>query len=87
MRVVVGDHALSGTDQFEKRFQVSEIIMHPHYNRLNKMDNDVALLKLDDHIQYNDRVSPICLLEKDVDPDYMCTVTGFGMFTSAQFTA
>ena len=77
--MVVGDHALFGTDHYEQTLEVSEIIMHPHYNRRNLMDSDVALLKLNGHIQYNDGVSPICLPEKDVDPEYMCTVTGFGM--------
>ena len=80
IEVIVGDHALFGTDHYEQTFRVSEIIMHPYYNRLNKMDNDVALLKLDGHIQYSEGVSPVCLPDKDVDPQYMCTVTGFGVF-------
>ena len=80
IEVVAGDHNLFAEERSEQTFGVSEIIMHPHYNILNLMDNDVALLKLDGHIQYNDEVSPICLPEKDVDPEYMCTVTGFGKF-------
>ena len=80
IEVVAGDHVLFGEEHSEQTFEVSEIIMHPHYNRLNIMDNDVALLKLNGHIQYNDEVSPICLPDKDVDAEYMCTVTGFGKF-------
>ena len=57
--MVVGDHNLFGTDRYEQTLEVSEIIMHPHYNRRNLMDNDVALLKLKRSTSSNnDGVSP-----------------------------
>ena len=59
-------------------FNVEAIIMHPQYNSQEKMDHDVAILKLNGKLQFNDRVTPICLPRTDVEDEYMCIVTGWG---------
>ena len=78
VQVIVGDHSLASNDGYEQVFDVAQIIMHPQYNIRNRMDHDVALLKLNGQIQYNDQVSPICLPRNDVADGYLCTVTGWG---------
>jgi secreted trypsin-like serine protease len=41
---------------------IAEIIRHPDFNK-DTFDNDLALVKLDDHIIFSDYVMPICLGE------------------------
>ena len=39
-------------------YQAAEIIQHPDYNA-NTMNNDIALIRLENPIQYNDNVHPV----------------------------
>lgn len=52
--------------------------MHPEYDSQDKMDHDVALLKLRGELQFNDAVMPICLPTTNLEPGFFCTVTGWG---------
>ena len=65
-------------DGYEETHDVNRIYMHPNYNSLNKMDHDIALIKLHREIEYNDGVLPVCLPRNDVDVGHTCTVTGWG---------
>ena len=78
MQVTVGDSYVGGNEGYEQEFNVAQIIMHPDYDSRNRMDHDIALLKLDGQIRYSDRVSPICLASNNVEDWYTCTVTGWG---------
>ena len=51
---------MSEREKHEHLYKVSRIYIHPHYNRKTS-DNDIALVRLRDEIQYNDHVRPICL--------------------------
>lgn len=67
---------LSQNDSLTVIHNVAEIIQHPEYSK-RTINNDIALLRLDDNIKFSDRVYPICLPSKQhVDPDVI--VTGFG---------
>lgn len=57
-------------------YGVDEIIGHPQYNP-RTYSNDIALLRLNDTVQFNSKVYPICLPTIQHD-DAKAIVTGFG---------
>jgi len=73
--VVVGENNRLKNEGTEKEYQVSKVFPHPAYGQLN---NDIALLKLSQDIQFNKYVQPACLPQKDVKPGHKCYITGFG---------
>lgn len=40
--------------------QIQEVHVHPQFNP-GTFDNDLALVRLKDHIEFNDYIQPICL--------------------------
>jgi hypothetical protein len=64
-------------------YEISEIIPHPNYDPTNPAKHhDLALLKLNAKVEYNDFVQPICLPTKEFNkglvPDYVHSVAGWG---------
>ena len=78
LQVIAGEHLLDTREGNEQTLNVDEIYMHPSYNSQNRMDHDVALLKLNGRVQYSGSVLPICLPRNDVQAGHTCTVTGWG---------
>ncbi|GFT73387.1 clotting factor B [Nephila pilipes] len=75
-KVRVGEHNLKLTEGPEKTIQVSEVHFHPWYHAYDK---DIALLKLEKEMEFNDYVRAICL--PDEDAGYLgmrCIATGWG---------
>lgn len=52
---------------------------HPKYNGI-RLDFDFSLLELEDELEFNDKVHPITLPNKDLNvPDgTMCEISGWG---------
>ena len=73
-----GEHHLYITDGFEQEISIKRLFKHPRYNTSSVHNYDIALLKLETTLQYNDRVTPVCLPETDFDPGTKCFVTGWG---------
>ncbi|GBN25938.1 Chymotrypsin-like elastase family member 1 [Araneus ventricosus] len=75
-KVRVGEHNLKLTEGPEKTIQVSEVHFHPWYHAYDK---DIALLKLEKELEFNDYVRAVCL--PDEDAGYLgmrCIATGWG---------
>jgi len=53
-----------------QNFGVEEVIFHPGYNKPRTYMNDIALLKLDREVEYNNSTAPICLPWWDDHEDY-----------------
>jgi len=72
-----------GSDEEPKPFQivrVQKIIFHPQYQP-NTLQNDIALLYLENDIKWDDtHIQPICLDESDADvlTSDECVTTGWG---------
>jgi secreted trypsin-like serine protease len=64
-------------------YDAAEIIAHPNYNS-NTMNNDIALIRLEDPIQFNTNVHPVMVVcDQQIqlgveDPGQMSWITGWG---------
>ena len=66
----------------EQIIPIDQIIVHPNYNPpVTGNDYDVALIKLEEPITFNNDVRPICLPAMDFLPGTNCYVTGWGATT------
>lgn len=80
--VTLGDYMKDqdGETPFENTFQIAEIIVHENYDA-NKVDNDIALIRLSSAASYGPGVGPICLPFRFASLDFQGetgTVTGWG---------
>ncbi|KAL4240876.1 hypothetical protein ACF0H5_001661 [Mactra antiquata] len=79
-QVYVGKHHLDRKDSTEALHHVKQIFMHPAYDNIT-LENDIALLRLEEPIIYNERVKPICVPPtryRVVPINYPCYTTGWG---------
>lgn len=60
LSIKLGKHDRVYRDSGEIISGVKDWIIHPNYNR-DTFDNDIVLLRLEQHIPYTDYVKPICL--------------------------
>ena len=73
--VRVGEHKMDVKEGYEENYYVEKVIMHPLYGNLN---NDIALLKLDEPVKMNSHVQPACLPENQPPVGTKCFITGWG---------
>jgi len=81
IRVLLGEHNIA--DSVYNRVDVAEIINHPNYNS-QTLDNDYAILRLANPIDFTIEVSPACL-PADLSATYagvLAIVTGWGTLSS-----
>jgi len=82
-RCVIGEHDRSKVEGTESTLEVVKVIQHPQWDS-NKINNDVALLKVARKINFNgneSHVRPICLPEAQGVDDIVgtqCVATGWG---------
>uniref|UniRef100_A0A8C3TM39 Transmembrane serine protease 15 n=1 Tax=Catharus ustulatus TaxID=91951 RepID=A0A8C3TM39_CATUS len=62
---------------------IDRIIINPHYMKETK-DSDIALMHLQQKVQYTDYIQPICLPEKHQQflPGINCSIAGWGDLSS-----
>jgi secreted trypsin-like serine protease len=81
IKVLLGEHNIA--DSEFNRVDVAEIINHPDYNS-GTIDNDYAILRLKNPVNFTNEVSPACL-PADLSATYagvLATVTGWGTLSS-----
>ncbi|XP_006870918.1 PREDICTED: transmembrane protease serine 2 [Chrysochloris asiatica] len=59
--------------------RIQKVISHPNYDSKTK-NNDVALMKLQTPLTFNDRIRPVCLPNPDLmlKPTQTCWISGWG---------
>ena len=79
-RVRVGDWNMEVEDFQEQTLEVDTVFFHEEYNVGVYLNNDIALLKLKDEVEFGTLVVPACLPHKNVvyDTHLNCTVSGWG---------
>lgn len=75
-KVRVGDHDLGKKGKEEKVISVKNIYPHMKYNR-ETMENDIAILLLDEPVKLSAKVNTACMPQAD-DEATNCYVTGWG---------
>lgn len=65
------------------KYQVSKIIIHENYNSFSSQ-NDIALLKVESKISFNDKVQPIKLETREVGAHVKTVLSGWGDMWGAQ---
>ena len=53
------------------------VFQHRHYDSWTT-DNDIALLKMERNVMFNDYIQPVCLPNYDVSDGTLCTASGWG---------
>ena len=64
-------------DETHQRVDVKEILIHKEYDRVKKK-NDIAILKLDKGLIFNDNVKPACLPDSSISYDAFGIASGWG---------
>ena len=75
--MVAGEHSHSVHEDSEQVMQVKDIIIHPQYNAII-FENDIAVIKLTKHLQFNKYVQPIRLPPEGVTTTGECMLAGWG---------
>ncbi|VDK20733.1 unnamed protein product [Taenia asiatica] len=82
IRARIGDHVRGRRDGPQEVSRLIELaIIHPDYRRgFSEQGFDVALLKLDEPVEFGDKVSPICIPDKSLHlPEgHTCYAAGWG---------
>lgn len=68
--VRIGDFDLTDDDPIDRHLDrtVSKIVVHPNFNGIT-YENDVALLKLEQKVNFADHIQPVCLPPPDQSED------------------
>ena len=75
--VVLAQHNQRVFEGFEIVYRVAEVINHENYDP-GTTNNDIALLRLEMPIKWNQHTIPICLPNEDAIVDGTCYTTGWG---------
>ncbi|XP_062416094.1 LOW QUALITY PROTEIN: chymotrypsin-like protease CTRL-1 [Pungitius pungitius] len=81
--VYLGRETQAGPNVHEVRSTVSQIVVHPDYNN-TLFNNDVALMKLQTPVVFNDFIRPVCLASSasQFHTSTPCWATGWGRLGS-----
>ncbi|KAJ8250897.1 hypothetical protein GJAV_G00214510 [Gymnothorax javanicus] len=85
--VYVGRQSQRGPNPNEQSRAVKQIITHPNFNAI--LDNDIALMELNETVTFSDFILSVCLAANgsSFNAGTNCTVTGFGTLREDGFLA
>ncbi|KAB0791740.1 hypothetical protein PPYR_03540 [Photinus pyralis] len=85
--VVAGDYNTDEDEGTEQEAFIEEFYIHEDFRKGQKMNNDVAIIKLKgDGFRLTRDVQPICMPDKDIvyETGLNCTISGFGTIQSGK---
>ena len=74
---MTGEFDLKENEGREQHMKIDKIIAHSKYDH-HTHDYDLALIKLQSPLSYNDHVRPVCLPKVDFAVSTKCYVKGWG---------
>lgn len=78
IRLILGDHDRRDEEKWQELRLIERVIIHPQFVK-KTFNNDIALIKMNRNIEFNDRVRPVCLPPKDRSYNGQdTTVVGWG---------
>lgn len=81
VKIRVGEHDTKKKETYQADYGVEKIIKYPTYNTYptyNKLNDDIALLKLKKPVIMNEHVQPACLPDAQPPVGTECFITGWG---------
>uniref|UniRef100_A0A6A7G694 Chymotrypsin-like elastase family member 2A n=1 Tax=Hirondellea gigas TaxID=1518452 RepID=A0A6A7G694_9CRUS len=89
VQMVAGMHSIAKeVDSFRQIISVKRIVVHPAYDYLNFVRNDIALIELSREVDFTERVGPVCLAAPGAKfGNQPAIVTGFGITSVDLVTA
>merc|ERR1712121_262500 len=75
--ITVGSYDRDDIDKNQQNLKLGGIWVHEDYNS-RTLDNDIAMLKLEQPITFSDYISPACVATNDYPAGTTCVVTGWG---------
>ena len=78
MAFVFGKHDFTADESGQQTIAMKRYIVHKDYRAGESIDNDIALVELEDDVVFTDHVSPICLPTTDASDETICFTTGWG---------
>ncbi|KAJ7317884.1 hypothetical protein JRQ81_004046, partial [Phrynocephalus forsythii] len=81
-RVVTGLHHLFKYQTHTLKYLVQAIMIHSNF-KMDSYENDIAVIKLQKSVKFNDYIQPICLPDSSflITKDTSCYITGWGSIT------
>ncbi|XP_033121970.1 uncharacterized protein LOC117120977, partial [Anneissia japonica] len=76
--ITAGITTLDDNSVFRESVLIAETFIHPEYDAFSN-DNDIALLRLDSPVQFNQFVQPICYESLEYLPGTSCYIAGWGL--------
>lgn len=65
-------------------YSIDTVINHPDYDPYSHFDNDIALVKIKERIQWTPDVLPICLPKEDAVSGLIATASGWGLIRDGE---
>lgn len=85
--VIAGDYHTDDEEGTEQEAYIEEFYIHEQFRKGQKMNNDIALIKLKGKgFIFTKDIQPICLPESDLkyEKGLNCTISGFGSIESGK---
>ncbi|XP_067293243.1 ovochymase-2-like [Pseudorasbora parva] len=85
IEAVAGEFNQIRVDRGEQNFHVKTVMFHENYQRTSPMSYDIALLKINGRIHFDDFTKPVCLPHpgERFPPKTMCVVGGWGRISES----
>ncbi|XP_033742586.1 trypsin-like [Pecten maximus] len=77
VRVGLHNNTADTRDHYMQIYHADHILLHPSF-KLETLDNDIALVRLDRPIVFNEHVKQVCLIGRDAKGEDSCIITGWG---------
>ncbi|XP_075044720.1 ovochymase-2 [Mixophyes fleayi] len=79
-KVCIGEHDFTVAEPTEKIFSIKTVTKHPNFNPSRPINYDIAVLELEGHIDFDEKIQPACLPNPDdiFSTGSLCIALGWG---------
>ncbi|XP_069125275.1 trypsin-like [Argopecten irradians] len=83
VRVGLHNNTANTADKYLQIKHADHILVHPSFD-LDTLDNDIALVRLNQPVRFNEHVKHVCLIGRDAQGTDNCVITGWGRQTQPE---
>ncbi|XP_077874593.1 serine protease 40-like [Ictidomys tridecemlineatus] len=79
--ILLGYNRMTDPSNYSMQMAVSQLIVHPDFDKHHFLGSDITLMKLQVPVNFNSHVLPACLPDSSTKPDpkSSCWISGWGM--------